>query len=270
LTGTETVTPPGNNNQRYIELAIPVTSFGATIAGMLLWQMGIDIGFQYFAIGCLIGSCLLAYLAWTRPKKDIVSLSTPLYAFIFFVVPTDYAAGVTLQIFYAASLTLLLVRLKYRFGAAHTAATLGKDLAPALKAYVKRTRDAVSVSPEEAHRATLAITQFSLGEYGKAARASGTSGGESSRVITRAFGIVTEHAALLDTSHPRPFAYLEFSPEDAGLLAIPVLPEYSDDRKFDTALDNALLLLFSAAWNGAEAERPDLLACQALVLKLLE
>jgi hypothetical protein len=163
-----------------------------------------------------------------------------------------------------------VVRLRYRFGAAHTAATLGKDLAPSLKAYVEKTRDAVSgLSMEEAHRATMTITQFSLGEYGKAARVSGTVGGESPRVITRAFGIVAEHAALLDKSQPRPFAYLEFSPEDAGLLAIPVLPEYSDDRKFDAALDNALLLLFSAAWNCGEAEHADLLACQALLVKLL-
>jgi hypothetical protein len=269
MTSPDTGAPP-NTNQRYLELAIPVSSFGATLTGVLLWQAGLDISFQYFAIGCVIGSCLLAYLAWIRPKKDIVALSTPIYAFIFFVVPTDYASGLTLQLFYSVSLTILLFRLKSRFGTTHTAVTSGKELAVPLKAYTERTSEGVlDLSTEAAHRAAMTISQFSLGDYGEAARISGTLTGESSRVIARASGIVAEHATILETSAPLPFAYMTFSPDDAGLLAIPVLPEYSDDRKADTALDNALLILFSAAWNRSEADRTHLLACQSFMLKLL-
>ncbi len=122
-----------NKIQRYLELAIPLLSFGATLVGVLVWKMGFEIGFQYFAIGCVIGSFLLAYLAWNRPKKDIVALSTPIYAIIFFIVPTDYVAGLTLQLLYAASLTILIVRLNYRFGESHTAVSSGQELAAPLK-----------------------------------------------------------------------------------------------------------------------------------------
>ena len=64
-------------------------------------------------------SLLPGYLHTLRgsaPRKDIVALSTPLYSFIFIAVPTDVFSSVVLEVLYAASLTILLVRLKYRFG----------------------------------------------------------------------------------------------------------------------------------------------------------
>ncbi len=262
---------PGMNNQQYLELAIPLFSFGATFAGVILWSRGIEINFQFFAIGCVIGSCLLAYLAWCRPKKDIVALSTPIYAFIFFVVPTDYMSGIVLQMLYAASLTLLLVRLKYRFGEAHTAVSAGKELASPLRDYVDLTRDAVSgLSPETAHQAAVVISQFSTGEY---ARAAGTLGGPSGSlpaILSRAAGIANEHALLLEGSAPRPANYKTFLPEDEALLAKPLPPSEDEERHFDAQLDNALLVIFSAAWIGAETDRPHLLGCQAFLLKLFQ
>lgn len=265
---------PGMNNQRYLELAIPLFSFGATFAGVLLWSRGIEINFQFFAIGCVIGSSLLAYLAWCRPKKDIVALSTPIYAFIFFVVPTDYMSGLVLQMLYAASLTLLLVRLKYRFGEAHTAVSAGKELASPLRDYVDRIKDAVSgLSPETAHQAAVVISQFSTGEYALAARAAGTLGGPSDSlpaILSRAAGIASEHALLLEASGSRPASYRTFLPEDEALLAKPLPPSENGERHFDAQLDNALLVIFSAAWNSAETDRPHLLGCQAFLLKLLQ
>ncbi|MFA6226576.1 MAG: hypothetical protein WC620_10495 [Methanoregula sp.] len=268
--------PPESNNQRYLELAVPLFSFGVTLAGVLLWKQGFEINFQFFALGCVIGSCILAYLAWCRPKKDIVALSTPIYAFIFFVVPTDYMSGLVLQLLYAASLTLLLVRLKHRFGSSHTAVSLGKELAGPLQTYVGRTRDAVTgISPDAAHRAAVVISQFSTGDYGLAAQTAGTFPGNpadngQAPCLTRAFEIVHEQAAILDGSLSRPSTLRMFLPEDESLLAKPLLPTYSEDRKCDAMLDNALLILFSTAWNCAEADRPHLLGCQVFLLKLRE
>jgi hypothetical protein len=271
MTQQVTTIPPESNYQRYLELAIPVLSFGATLLGALLWRMGIEISFQFFSIGCLIGSCILCYLAWIRPLKDIVALSTPIYAIIFFVVPTDFDAGLTLQLLYAASLTILLIRLKHRLGESHTAVTSGKELAAPLKMYVERTHDAVTgISSESAHQAAVVISQFSSGEYAEVARVAGTATGQPEGVLARALGIVAEHALVLEKSLPRPEPYRAFSPEDDGNLAKPLLQEFSDDRKFDTMLDNALLILFSAAWNTAKADRAHLLACQAFMAKLLE
>ncbi len=260
-----------NKIQRYLELAIPLLSFGATLVGVLVWKMGFEIGFQYFAIGCVIGSFLLAYLAWNRPKKDIVALSTPIYAIIFFIVPTDYVAGLTLQLLYAASLTILIVRLNYRFGESHTAVSSGQELAAPLKTYTGQTSNALSgISPEAAHRAAVVISQFARGEFRQVARAAGQPADPGQEpALTRAFAIVHEHATVFEQSLPRPEPYRTFLPEDESLLANPPHPEYSEDRKFDAMLDNALLLLFSAAWQGAEADRPHLLSCQAFMLKLL-
>ena len=263
-----------SKKQQYLELVIPLFSFGVTFTGVLLWMMGFEINFQFFSIGCVIGSCLLAYLAWIRPKKDIVALSTPIYAFIFFVVPTDYMSGLTLQLLYAVSLTLLLFRLKYRFGATYTAVSLGKELSPPLKVYLAETHDVVTgISLHYAHQAALVISQVSTGEYALAARSAGIVAEQSAElpgVLTRAFAIVHEHATILELSLPRPKPYITFLKEDVDLLAKPLHMEYSEDRKFDTTFDNAMLLLFSAAWNTAEADRPHLAACQTFLLKLLD
>jgi hypothetical protein len=270
MTRSDVTIPPEQFRQRIIEAAIPLFSFGMTLAGALVWQMGFEINFQFFAVGCVVGSCLLAYLAWNRPKKDIVALSTPIYAFIFFVVPTDFISGFTLQLLYAVSLTLLLIRLKYRFGSYHTAESLGKELAAPIRTYTEKTADGVrGISPEIAHRAAVVISQFSVGEYREVIRAAGTGEGEIP-ALTRAFAIVIEHATMLQESQPRPEPYRTFLPEDESLLAKSVQPAFSEERKFDTTFDNAMLLLFSAAWNTAEADRAHLLACQKLMLQLLE
>jgi len=179
MTLSHTAIQSDRKKQQYLEIAVPLLSFGVTLIGVLLWQMGMEINFQFFSFGCVLGSCILAYLAWIRPKKDIVALSTPIYAFIFFVVPTDFISGLSLQLLYALSLTLLLIRLKYRFGTCHTAVSRGQELAVPLKTYIGKTCDAFTgISSEPAHRAAVVISQFSTGEYGQAAHAAGSVAGQ--------------------------------------------------------------------------------------------
>ena len=43
-----------------------------------------------------------------------------------------------------------------------------------------------------------------------------------------------------------------------------------EDHEFYLALDNALLLLYSAGWNGSEQDRPHLLARQPFGQKLMQ
>ena len=275
MTLLKTTIQSDSKKQRYLELAIPIFSFGITLIGVLVWMMGFEINFQFFALGCVISSCLLAYLAWIRPKKDIVALSTPIYAVIFFIVPTEYMSGLTLQLLYAVSLTMLLIRLKYRFGSSHTEVSLGKELALPRQSTVVLTREPViGISPVTAHRAVVVINHFATGEYGEVARISGTITGLSTEknsfpFLIHAFEIVEEHATILEQSQPRPENYRKFLPEEEGLLANPPLPSYSEDRKFDAMLDNSLLLLFSIAWNNSKVDHPHLLACQTFALKLL-
>jgi hypothetical protein len=233
------------------------------------------MSFRIAAAGCIIASFILAYLAWIRPKKDIVALTTPMYSIIFFVLPTDLIPDLILPILYAVSLTILLVRLKYRFGKPGTAVTMGKELGGSLKIYIDQTREPLkNLSADTAHSATLAFVQFAQGDYAKVARISETVSGTDNnplrdQCVARAFSIVKEHAALLDTSLPRPFTYLVFNPEHADLLANHLPLDHDDDHEFYLALDNALLLLYSAGWNGSEQDRPHLLSRQPFAQKLM-
>jgi hypothetical protein len=267
---------PNSNLYILMEIGVPLLSFGGAALAVIFWTTGATIDFRLSILGCVLASWLLAYLAWIRPKKDIVALSTPLYSFIFLAVPTDNFSAAILELLYAVSLTILLVRLKYRFGRPGPAARDAKELAEPLRTYVEQTRDFwTGTSPEAAHHATMAFVRFAEGEFGETARRSGTAAGQpddagTAPSLTRAFMIVSEHASLLDQSFPRPAAYLTFLPEDSGMLAKPLIPEQDDDAGFYLALDNALLLLFSAAWNAStEEDRPHLLACQAFARKLM-
>jgi hypothetical protein len=153
---------------------------------------------------------------------------------------------------------------------------MGKELGGSLKSYIDQTRDAlVSVSPDTAHRATLAFVQFAQGDYAKVAKISATvaeqdTGKAHSKSVSRAFAIVKEHAALLDSALPRPATYEIFDPEDSDLLAKQVPDGQDPDHEFYVALDNALLLLYSAAWTASEQDRPHLLARQVFAQKLMD
>ena len=260
---------------RWLELAVPVISFGGILIAFFFLSQGNIQDIRIASAGCIIASFILAYLAWIRPKKDIVALTTPLYAIILFVLPSELIPDLILPILYAISLTILLVRLKYRFGKPGTAVSMGKELGGTLKAYVDQTREPLkNLSPDTAHSATLAFVQFAQGDYAKVAGISETISGTDDnpvreQCVARAFSIVKEHAALLDKALPRPEFYQSFNPEHADLLAKHLPPGMDEDHAFYLALDNALLLLYSAAWNGSEKDRPHLLARQPFAQKLI-
>jgi hypothetical protein len=268
-------TQPDNSMNRWLELAVPGFAFGGIIIAFFLLGQGYLQSFRIASAGCIIASILLAYLAWIRPKKDIVSLTTPIYAVILFVLPSELLPDLILPILYSVSLTILLVRLKYRFGQPGTAVTMGKELGGSLKTYIDQTREPLkNLSPHTAHSATLAFVQFAQGDYAKVARISETVSGTGDnplrdRCVARAFSIVKEHAALLDKALPRPYTYQAFTPDHADLLAKQIPAGMNEDHEFYLALDNALLLLYTTAWNGSERDHPHLLSLQAFAQKLM-
>jgi hypothetical protein len=271
-TSTENKESP-KNNYRCLELAVPLLSFGGAFLAVLFYISGTPVDYRATILGCMFASWVLAYLAWIRPRKDIVALSTPIYSFIFFAVPTDLFSTLVLELLYATSLTLLLVRLKYRFGEPGISLSDRKDLAEPLRTYVAHTQaTCTGITPETAHQAALVFVRFAEGNYGEAVRVAGGAAGQMEAAgetcIILAFRIVKEHASILDTSSPRPQTFLTFAPDDTGQLA-KTGPVSGGEMEFDMVLDNALLLLYSVAWTASERDRAHLLVCQPFAQKLL-
>lgn len=93
-------------------IMVPVIAFGGILISLAVVPE--TIFSQAGVWGCVLASFLLALLAYLKPKKDIVSLLTPLYAVLIFGNP-DFSGYLLLQILYAASLTVLVLRLNARF-----------------------------------------------------------------------------------------------------------------------------------------------------------
>jgi hypothetical protein len=270
-----TIPDPGTGkNVLFPEVLVPLLAFGGTLAGMVLWNAGVQFEFQYAAAGSFLASCLLAYLAWNRVHKDIVALSTPIYGFIFMVTPIDYTGGVALQLVYACGLLILAARLRYRFGAGVPGGIPSRELLPGpLLTYVESTRDLLSaLEPVTGRSAALAFISFSEGDYGRAAELSHAAVCHEGTpaIVLRAFSILREHAELLEKDQPLPVTYRTFLPEDAALVAKPLPGPGDPDREAEIQMDNALLLLYSAAWHASPEDRPLLHASQPFARKLLE
>jgi hypothetical protein len=264
----------GKKRGLYLGALVPLLAFGGTLGGIALRNAGMQFEIQYAAAGGFLASCLLAYLAWTRLHKDIVALSTPIYGFLFLVTPIDYTGGVVLQLLYACGLTILAARLYQRFGAGTPRgfSATGLETGPLL-AYVESTGDAFSaLDPAAGHSAAAAFISFSEGEYRKAADLShaAVSRDGTPEPVVRAFGILRQHAEILDDNLPRPVTYLAFFPDDAALLARTPPSGDDPDREFEVQMDNALLLLYSAAWHASPGDRPALLVSQPFAQKLLQ
>jgi len=264
---------PGRDPTPFLELLVPVLAFLSTFAAMALYANGLLAEIQYGAAGGFLGSCLLAYLAWMRPRKDIVALSTPLYGFIFLVTPIDYTGGVILQLLYACGLLVLTARLHRRFSGEGASRAASAGIADErLHGYLESSRGGwAGIDAAAGHRAAEVFLLFAEGEYRQAAdRAHAAAMGEGlPEVLVRAFSVAGQHADLLERNAERPFTYQRFLPADAPLLAKPLSGSGDPDREFEAMMDNALLLLYSAAYHSPADDRPALLASQGFAAKLI-
>ncbi|HVP25551.1 MAG TPA: hypothetical protein VMS81_06175 [Methanomicrobiales archaeon] len=105
------VASPGT--RRHLWLLVPALSWGGIAAGLILpfSPPFISLG----ALGCVLGSLAIAAIAFSRPKKDIVSLCTPIFALLIFVTPLENPPGLPMQLLYAVTLSALVIRLEKRF-----------------------------------------------------------------------------------------------------------------------------------------------------------
>jgi hypothetical protein len=104
---------PFLKGRRPVWLLVPALSWGGILAGMLLpfsppWL-------PFGSIGCVLASLAIAAIALTRHRKDIVSLCTPIFALLIFIIPLETPPGILMQVLYAATISALAIRLEKRF-----------------------------------------------------------------------------------------------------------------------------------------------------------
>lgn len=98
---------------RHLWVLVPAFAWGGILAGFILTSLP-----PYpspGSLGCVLGSFAVAVLALTRQKKDIVSLCTPIFAVLIFIIPLERYPDLPIQVLYAATLTALVIRLEKRF-----------------------------------------------------------------------------------------------------------------------------------------------------------
>lgn len=260
---------------RRLEYLVPLLSFGGALFGIVIWNYDIAIDVHISIIGCLLASCVLAYLAWLRPRKDLVALTTPLYSIIFLGFPLDALATVILEVLYAVSLSILLVRLKRRFGVSAAASNIPDDLAEPISRYMGKIPDVLqNVSQESGNAAAMVVIRFARGDFHGAACAAEAEGvkmhdARAPRIVQEAFAIVREQAERLDKSFPAPQWFATFSSNVHPMLAKELSPPGDTNDLYNTTLENALVLLFACAWAASEQNRADMLGQQGFVLQLL-
>ena len=249
---TSTASAHGSDpaGEKYLEITIPLIAFGVTGAGLLLFIVGLPIDFQYFSVGCLISSCILAYLAWIRPKKDIVALSTPIYGIVFLFTPIETFAGAVLQLLYAAGLTILLIRLKRRFSSPVSDSDPLSADEPLGKYRDRVIAELTPISPSTARSAGRVFIRFAQGEYDEACQFAMSEPADASDAVSslvgRAFSIVAEQAGHIITGVSVPGMFTRFSPDQQQLLFHPARPG-DPGTEYSLALDNALILLYVTA-----------------------
>ncbi|MFA5003488.1 MAG: hypothetical protein WC502_11015, partial [Methanolinea sp.] len=180
---TKSLEKHGDHITPWMELAVPLFSFGGAALAIIFWKFNLLLDVRISILGCVVASCILAYLAWKQPRKDIVALSTPIYSLVFLASPLDILPAIILELLYAVSLTMLLVRFKHRFSTRESHVGRDNTLAGSLQTYVERTQGMLTGTlPDTANQATDVFIKFAEGEYKEA--------------VLSAKAITTDNAAL--------------------------------------------------------------------------
>jgi hypothetical protein len=236
-----------------LTIAIPVLSFGGAGLGLLLQQLGIISDAGDFYWGSLVASFLLAYLAWIKPRKDIVSLLAPLYAVIIFLLAVETRPTVILQLLFAASLTILAVRLNRRFSIAFDKAKEVDPMEKFLYTYMNRiTPYFRSVDRNSAHHIASAVLSFKFGIFPNSVASAekaiaGIKGEGSISTLRKSLIIIRDRAENLQESLVKTYSEKTFSGDDFQYLPVVLPPELIDSPENYT-LDNALVFCYAVAY----------------------
>ena len=102
-------TPSVKELPKYAWVSVPIIAFAGIAIGMTLDMYTVGIW------GCIISSFILCGIALIKPKRDLVSLLVPLFGIIIFNPWSEFATGPIMQILFAATITVIAVRLERRY-----------------------------------------------------------------------------------------------------------------------------------------------------------
>ena len=140
--------------------------------------------------------------------------------------------------------------------------------------YVSRVGDTFSSVPADPARVAAGVfIQFAEAEYRDAAKLSHEArvllGGTDGNVLSRALAIAGEQALHLEKSADTPACWTAFLPEHAAMLAKEALPGADEHKQCQVTLDNALLLIFAAAYTASPQNRDHFRLYQGFAAKLI-
>ncbi|MDK2862497.1 MAG: hypothetical protein PWQ46_207 [Methanomicrobiaceae archaeon] len=268
---TNTITPGPASR---LWMAVPAVSFGGIGVGLLLMEV-VEFSYGFWAgiAGCVIASCLLFYQAYSKPRRDLVSLFTPLYAVLIFLLPNEVGSMVIVQVVFAATISLLSVRVEKLFNVKKTEKKTMKQM---LNEYIMRIEPLLSrVDEETGHLVAQALLRFKFGLYESATD-------NCNKALDRLKAIepypgVLEHALLIlrerasGLAISRVVTYPEhvFTEEDSEYLAIH-LPENLIDDPATLDLDNTLILLYAVGIETSPLDEQALEEHQRFIIQILE
>jgi hypothetical protein len=99
----------------HLSLLVIFLAWGGIALAVLLQYAGIVSNAGYHPWGCILASFAIAYLAYIKPRKDIVTLCTPIYAIAIFLGFEAADPSILIHIIYTITLMAMLLRLHLYF-----------------------------------------------------------------------------------------------------------------------------------------------------------
>lgn len=268
---TNTTTPESNPR---LWIAVPAVSFLGIGIELLLASVGFPHAIWAGVAGCVIASCILCYQAYLKPRKDLVSLFTPLFALLILVIPNEISSGgVIVQTIFAATITFLAVRVEKVFNAPKRQEITMKQM---LNEYIGRIEPLLAVIDEETgHQVAQSLLTYKFGLYENAGEKSTEALARLERItphpdaLERALLILRERAGNFADSRVTTNPKHTFTEADYDDLAIRLRPDQIEDPAA-LDLDNALILLYAVGIETSPDDEQALEEHQRFVIQILE
>jgi Ca2+/Na+ antiporter len=268
---TTNTIPFGSKLRHWI--AVPAVSFGGIGIELLLASVGFPYAVWAGIAGCVAASCVLCYQAYLKPRRDLVSLFTPLFAFLIFIMPNDISSGVIVQTLFAATITFLAIRVEKLFNATKPQERTMKDV---LNEYIARIEPLFAVIDEETgHLIAQSLLTYKFELYGSAAEKMTAALARLDAItphpgaVERALLILRERTGDLADSRVTANPEHTFTEADYDNLAIRLRPDQIEDPAA-LDLDNALVLLYAVGIETSPDDEQALEEHQRFVIQILE